>query len=697
MPLFAVAIFLSAFLLFQVQPVIARYILPWYGGSPAVWTTCLLFFQIGLLGGYGYAHAIVHFLRKNRKAQVITHLALLALTFILLPITPADSLKPEGSAENPAWGIVALLSLTVGAPYVLLSASGPLLQHWFGEAFPDKSPYRLYAISNLGSMLGLLTYPFVFEPLLAVSRQTVLWSFGFVAYALVAGVCAWTFLGRMEKRKELARDLSKVARPGLSHIALWIILPACGTMLLLSLTNQMCQDIAVVPFLWVLPLSLYLLTFVIAFDAPRHYRRWLWIPCTVGAIGMVVYLMNQQFASGEMHITWQIIIYISAIFFGCLLCHGEVVRLKPDPHYLTGFYLAISIGGALGGLFVSLVAPAAFSGYWELHVSIALLALLISLIVFKDLIRTIPRPAFLSITVVWLGLLGWLTYGLSEHIKGTDDGVIASQRGFYGSLRVYRQNDLTDDEYLSLYHGRISHGRQYTNPIYKTLATTYYSENSGIGSVFTVHKARTSSEPQPMHVGVIGLGVGTIASYGLEGDRFRFYEINPQVEEMAREHFTYLSDCEGEETVVLGDARITLEEEWNKSGSNQFDVLVVDAFSGDSIPIHLLTEESFDLYFRHLKDDGILAVHISNLHLNLSDPVRNLADRAGREAIEIVYNPREAGDDYHSYYSDWILITKDKEFIQAADDLGYTWEWVDEPKPVIWTDDYSNLLQVVEW
>lgn len=697
MPIFALAIFLSAFLLFQVQPVIARYILPWYGGSPAVWTTCLLFFQVGLLGGYAYAHGLVHFLRKNRKAQVIVHLVLLGLSLLLLPITPDASLKPEGTGGSPAFGIVRLLALTVGAPYMLLSASGPLLQHWFGEAFPDRSPYRLYAVSNLGSMLGLLTYPFLFEPLLAVSRQTMLWSIAFGGYALLAGVCAWTFLGHMKRTERLTTDTSHAPRPQLRHIALWIALPACGTMLLLSLTNQMCQDIAVVPFLWVLPLSLYLLTFVIAFDHPRHYRRWLWISLTFGAFGMVVYLMNQQFASGEMHIAWQIAIYVGAIFFGCLLCHGEVVRLKPDPHYLTGFYLAISVGGALGGLFVSLIAPAVFTGYWELHITIALLSLLVTVLIFRDLWKKVVRPAFVGIAAVWIGLLGWLAYGLAEHIEGTDNGVVAAERGFYGSLRVYQQNDFEDDEYLALYHGRISHGRQYTNPDYRKLATTYYSERSGIGSIFTVHEARSDSDPRPMHVGAIGLGVGTIASYARQGDRFRFYEINPQVEEMARNYFTYLSDCEGEEEVVLGDARISLEEEWKSGGSNQFDVLVVDAFSGDSIPIHLLTEEAFDLYFRHLKEDGVLAVHISNLHLNLSDPVLNLAKRAGRGSVEVVYNPRLENDDSYSYYSDWILISKDKEFLQAVDDLGYTWESEEELKPVIWTDDYSNLLQVVEW
>ena len=697
MPVFALTIFISAFLLFQVQPVIARYILPWYGGSPAVWTTCLLFFQVGLLGGYAYAHGLVTFLRNRRKIQVIVHLALLGLSFLLLPITPDEALKPGGGSENPALGIVRLLSLTVGMPYLLLSASGPLLQHWFGEAFPNRSPYRLYAVSNLGSMLGLLTYPFLFEPLLAVSKQTAIWSIAFVVYALLAAACGKAFLGHARKRKLHEESPVAPSRPRLLHVFLWIALAACGSMLLLSLTNQMCQDIAVVPFLWVLPLSLYLLTFVIAFDHPRYYQRWLWIPFTFAAFGMVVYLMNQQFAVGEMHIAWQIAIYVLCIFFGCLLCHGEVVKLKPDPHYLTGFYLAISVGGALGGLFVSLAAPLIFTGYWELHLSIALLAILITSLVFNDLRHKVTPVLLYGVSLLWIGLLGWLAFGLIVHIDGTKDGALASKRGFYGSLRVYVFNDFTEDEYRALYHGRISHGRQYTNPIYRDLATTYYSENSGIGSIFSSHKARTGDSINPMHVGVVGLGVGTIATYAEKGDRFRFYEINPQVEELARSHFTYLEDSKGETKVVLGDARISLEREFREEGSLEFDVLVVDAFSGDSIPLHLLTKEAFDLYFRHLKEDGVLAVHISNLHLDLSHPVRNLAADADREAIEVVYNPKLEEDDYHSYYSDWILITKDKTFIETVDKLGFTWEWEGPPKPVHWTDDYSNLLQVVEW
>tara|TARA_R110002096_G_scaffold15071_13_gene53196 strand:+ start:401 stop:2491 length:2091 start_codon:yes stop_codon:yes gene_type:complete len=695
MPAFIVAIFLSAFLLFQVQPVIARYILPWYGGSPAVWTACLLFFQCGLLGGYAYAHALVTFLRNRRKAQVCVHLGLLALSLLVLPITPDESLRPDGSAESPVAGIVQLLALTVGFPYLILSASGPLLQHWFSEAFPGRSPYRLYAISNVGSILGLLTYPFIFEPLLKVSQQTITWSVAYGAYALMAVACALVFLKKAKSIASLPEQESADSSPTpLIDRILWVAFAACGSMLLLSLTNQMCQDVAVVPFLWVLPLALYLLTFVITFDHSRWYRRRIAIPLAILAVGAVVFLINQQFASTEMHLGWQIAIYVAAIFFGCLICHGEVVRMKPPSQRLTAFYLAISLGGAIGGILISVVAPLLFDGYWELHFSLGFLAILTSLQLARRFNTTLSQPYVIPWVVSWVALLTWMAVSLNSHIITSREDSLTSRRGFYGVLRVYEHNILTTDEYRALYHGRISHGRQYTHEDWRDLAPTYYSYDSGIGAIFYYHPSRL--DDKPMHIGVVGLGIGTVATYARKRDRIRFYEINPQVEDIARTHFSYLEDCKGEESVVLGDARISLEREWNESGSQEFDVIVVDAFSGDSIPIHLLTVEAMEYYARHLKPGGVIAVHISNLHLDLSSPVRNLAANAGFEAVRVEHDPDY--DDYINYYSDWVLISHNKPFFDMIESEGYVSDWYSELKPdLLWTDDYSNLLQVIDW
>lgn len=694
MPIFATVIFLSAFLLFQVQPVIARTILPWYGGSPAVWTTCLLFFQVGLLGGYAYAHSLVTFLREKRGWQIAIHLTLLGIAFCLLPITPSEDLKPDASGANPVGGIVHLLAVTVGFPYLLLSASGPLLQHWFSESFPGRSPYRLYAISNLGSMLGLLTYPFLFEPLLKVSSQALLWSVAFVVYGILALVAATQFFRRTGQKDEKGNGSpAPLIRIPRLDILLWIAFSACGSMLLLSLTSQMCQDVAVVPFLWVLPLSLYLLTFVIAFDHARWYVRPVAILLAAAAMGITVWLMNRQFANTEWPLLWQIVTYCATIFFTCLICHGEVVRLKPDPRHLTGFYLSISLGGAIGGLLVSLVAPRFFDGYWELHLSFALLALLTSIQLWRQIRPVLLRPLTITGAITWLTALGFLAHFLLLHVEESRGESLVLKRGFYGVMKVSEENVGTDDEYRALYHGRISHGRQYTNEKYRRLATTYYSLASGVGAVFDLIPGRNTSPPTPLHVGVIGLGVGTIATYAEPGDRFRLYEINPQVEQLAREYFTYLADCEGEESVILGDARISLERELSESGSEKFDALFVDAFSGDSIPIHLLTREAFALYFQHLKPDGVLAVHITNLHLDLSDPVRNLAKQFGWSAFRVDDTP-DLGE-FHTYYSDWVLLSQNPDFLSALEASDYLSEWDREiPEEIEWTDDYSNLLEV---
>lgn len=688
MPLFVASIFLSAFLLFQIQPVIARYILPWYGGSPAVWTSCLLFFQLGLLAGYGYAHALVTFLRGKRRVQIAIHLGLLLLAIFLLPITPSESFKPDGS-EHPVLGIIQLLGLTVGFPYFLLSASGPLLQHWFSEAFPTRSPYRLYAVSNAGSLLGLISYPFLFEPLFRTSEQTLIWSWGFAGYAIFAAACAILFIKKSTSHATEEAPTEGSPPPFVDRL-LWVAFAACGSMLLLSLTNQMCQDVAVVPFLWVIPLSLYLLTFVISFDHSRWYRRRIWIPTAIFSISAVIVLMNRQYADVEWHLGLQIAIYCGAVFFTCMICHGEVVRLKPANRYLTGFYLLISLGGAIGGIFVSLIAPLIFDGYRELHFSIVLLLSLTSIELFRRFRRSLKTvPVFFG-AAIWVFLCALLAMGLIRQIRERDGGAIAVSRGFYGVLQVSETYTGTDDHYLSLYHGRISHGRQYSNPEFEMLATTYYGKDSGVSAALN----SITTPPGERHVGIIGLGVGTLAALASDGDKFRFYEINPQVEDMAREHFTYLEKSAGDVEVVIGDARIVLEQEIQRGEPQQFDALFVDAFSGDSIPLHLITKEAFALYFQHLKPDGVLVVHITNLHLDLSDPVRNLASEFGYTASRV----EEFGEDERTYYSDWVLISKDEKFQKALNQSGFVNGWDHELRPeILWTDDFCNLLDVIVW
>lgn len=694
MPAFILAIFLSAFLLFQVQPIIARFILPWYGGTPAVWTTCMLFFQVGLLAGYTYAHVLVTAFRKQPKIQAAIHLAILLIACALLPIVPPEHMRPDGTEASPALGIVKLLFFTVGLPYLAIAASGPLLQHWFSETFPGKSPYRLYAVSNFGSLLGLLSYPFVFEPIFRLTSQTWIWSGTFAVYTVLAILCAIVLL-KKGRNKKTTEDVEEAVpdSPTLFHRILWITFAACGSVLLIALTSQMCQDVAVVPFLWVLPLALYLITFIISFDHARWYYRPVWIPLAVIFVGAMVYLMNQQFDDTEMHIGYQILIYSMTVLTTCMICHGEMVRLKPHPHFLTSFYLSVSLGGALGGLFVSQVAPRLFNGYWEVHFILVFLALLVAFQLFRAY-RSLEWK--IGISVASLCAVSLLSVFLYKHYEELRDGSIDVRRGFYGVIRIYENYVGTEDAYRALFHGRISHGRQYLDEKYVDLATTYYGKDSGVGTLFRFHPNRIDPEERlPMKVGMIGLGVGTIAAHMREGDTLRLYEINPQVEDLARKHFSYLSRCDGEVSVTLGDGRVSLEQELAKEGSHKFDALFVDAFSGDSIPIHLLTKEAFEIYFQHLKDKGVLIVHITNLHLDLSDPVRRLADEFGCEALQIIHDPEETV--YHEYYSNWVLITKDKSFVKAIKKKMLHTEWdTREPRDSLWTDDFSNLLEVIE-
>ncbi|MDF1754985.1 MAG: fused MFS/spermidine synthase [Verrucomicrobiales bacterium] len=723
MPLYIAAIFLSAFLLFQVQPIIARYILPWYGGSPAVWTTCMLFFQIGLLGGYAYAHLVASAFRQKPRLQLWVHLAIVSLACVFLPITPSDSLRPVGGANtSDVWGIVKLLAITVGLPYVAISASGPLLQHWFAGTYPDRSPYRLYAVSNFGSLLGLLSYPFLFEPTLGLKHQTWWWSVGFVIYGIFAITCAWKY-SRVRPDGEAVDDAeSRTTAPpaGIGRKILWVVFAACGSGGMLAITNQMCQDVTVVPFLWVLPLSLYLITFIICFDRESWYKRAVWIPLTAFGIAALITLLNQQSMSGngsdhfywnlvsslrqlfagkntelgdEIHLYWQIFFFMFALFTICMVCHGEMVRLKPPSRYLTSFYLLISLGGALGGAFVSLIAPRLFNGYWELHIILLLVTLLVGLAVSFEAFKKYPSPLRGGIgLVITVQAFVLFAMGLRGHYIETKRGSLASLRSFHGVVHVYESLKGTKDHFLAMYHGRITHGRQYQDEEYRNIPSTYYSENSGVGALLQSLPQRQEGAGEPIKMGVIGLGSGSLAVHANPGDSIVFYEINPQVEQLARSHFSYLKDCRGEASVVLGDARTSMEEELTNGDPRDFDVLFVDAFSGDSIPIHLVTKEAFEIYFKHIKEGGSLVAHITNLHIDLSDPVRQLADKFGREALLVVHDP----DAYHLYFSEWVIITKNQEVIDRLHEGGWVNEWSrKEPKEIHWTDDYSNLIQVI--
>ncbi|MFP4056721.1 MAG: spermidine synthase [Candidatus Brocadiia bacterium] len=725
---YALTIFLSAFLLFQVQPLIAKYILPWFGGTPAVWTTCMLFFQVLLLGGYLYAHLLRTRLRQ--RVQVVVHVAALALAVALLPITPDAGWKPEGSAD-PTWRILALLAVSVGLPYFLLASTSPLLQAWFSTTHPGRRPYRLYSLSNAGSLLALVSYPFVFEPEFRLNAQTVLWSVGFGLFAALCAYCAARTWGLRAAAVVPSGGgggevVAEAAAPGWGTRLLWLALPACGTVMLLAVTNQMCWDVAVVPFLWVLPLSLYLLSFIFCFHSERWYFRPVYWPLLAGAMGGMLWLM---FQGVDASILKQVFGYSVGLFLCCMVCHGELVRLKPHPRYLTSFYLVVSAGGALGGVFVTLVAPYAFRTYIELHIGMWLVCAL-AVVAFwcekrphrwwrramarfpvrlgwADGEGGVARPASLgerakalargaavraslpALLVVVLAALGALGYGLRRQARELVGNSVSLTRSFYGALRVVAEYEMgflgvPRPQVYTLRHGRIDHGSQFVDPGRRLEPTSYYVETSGVGLTLLNYPRESG-----LRVGVVGLGVGTLAAYGREGDVFRFYEINPDVARLARSRFTFLADSPARCEVVLGDARLSLERE----AAQDYDILVLDAFTGDAIPVHLLTREAFAVYLEHVKPRGVIAVHISNRYLDLRPVVQAIAEHYELVSATIDDDPEEGRAEASS--STWVLLSRDERFLRSQPIRSRAETPEHPPEPILWTDRYSNLFRIL--
>ena len=683
---YAITIFLSAFLLFQVQPIIARYLLPWYGGSPAVWTTCLLFFQVLLLCGYAYAHLLRQYF--SLRKQVVFHVALLLLSAGFLPIAPDEAWKTFDSG-SPSIQIVQLLLFTIGLPCLIISSSSPLLQHWLNLTRPESSPYRLYALSNFGSLLGLLIYPFIVEPILPLQLQVYAWS---ILYGGFLGVCCWCAIS-LFKIKTSASPGDKSLSPNititLSQKILWLLLAACGSIILLAMTNQICQEIAVIPFLWILPLSLYLISFIICFEKGHWYIRSVWIPLFLVTVSGSVFLLNRI---EETSIILQIIIHSATLFTSCLVCHGELVRRKPHPSRLTYFYLMVALGGAIGGLFVSLIAPLLFPGYWELHIGIAGVLILIWICTFKQMGES--RNLFMRYfgRELWAITVFSLLFFLGRHIYSQQSGTLVSSRNFYGLTLVYDYDVDTENWMRYLWHNQIIHGNQYLVDSLRDRGTTYYGPESGIAVAMLYHPNRLAKSPTGLRIGSVGLGAGTIASYARKGDDLRFYEINPDVIRISNDYFYYLRKSEAEVDIVLGDARISMELEKLESGSRQYDIIALDAFSGDAIPVHLLTREAFELYLNHLRIDGILAIHVSNLHLDLSRVVLGSAEELG---INAVWISNEEDEEYGVMDADWILVTRNHGFLQNSEVESYIEPWpVDRRKSIVWTDDYSNLVSL---
>jgi hypothetical protein len=688
MNIFALTIFLGAFLLFQVQPLMAKFILPWFGGGPGVWTTCMLFFQVCLLGGYAYAHGLTRFFSKRTQAGIQVALLLIALVF--LPIVPDAHWKP-GAGDDPAWRILLLLTVCLGLPYFMLASTGPLLQAWFSRLHPGASPYRLYALSNLGSLLALVSYPFVFEPLLMRRTQAGLWAWSFRLFVLLCGWCAWKF-SRARPKEEASRGRAATPpAPAAASVpptpavkAWWFGLPACGSVLLLATTNKLCLDVAAIPFLWILPLSLYLLTFIVCFDRPAWYSRKVFTLLLVPLLGWLCYTLSK---GSQVSLWGQLAVLGSNLFVGCMICHGEVYRLKPAPRFLTSFYLYIAAGGAAGGLFVGIVSPMVFRSYAELNWGFWLLAALVLGTHFREKTEARWRNGRRAIWPVMLAGVLVLGAVLLLQARRAARDTVSMTRNFYGVLRVVEGGANTPFLAHKLNHGSTTHGLQFADPGLSLLATTYYNEPSGVGLALNNFPRQTNRR-----VGVVGLGTGTLAVYGRAGDTFRFYEINPEVRRLAENGFTFLKTCQARVEVVPGDARLTLERE----ASQQFDLLVLDAFSSDAIPVHLLTQEAFTNYFRHLKSDGAIAVHISNLHLNFLPMLVGVAKHFQLMMMYIAWD--EPSRPWWFSSSKWVILSRNQPFMLSQAMLSRAARMPERyaDDAILWTDDYASLFSIIE-
>jgi spermidine synthase len=666
---YASTIFLSAFLLFLVQPIIAKQILPWFGGSSAVWTTALVFFQSTLLAGYAYADLTT---RLGVRRQTQLHIGLLVLSLATLPILASVAWKPYGD-EDPIVRILLLLLFTIGLPYFLLSTTTPLLQSWYWRRFRAAVPYRLFALSNFASLLALLGFPVLLEPWFGLLEMGWAWSIAYGAFALLCAFTAWASMKHARESDTVppvATVAAAVTAPTMMTQLTWLALAAMASIMLLAVTNHVTQNIASVPFLWVLPLSIYLASFILTFDHPRWYQRVLFIAAlSVLAPAMAWLIPSLDLMSAAS-------VFFGGLFVACMFCHGELALMKPDPHWLTRFYLMLSLGGALGAVLIAIVAPMVLSGYFEVHVALILLALTLSL-----RLRGIWRLFGLAVFTV---TAFFAVRGAQEYSRD----VRTMQRDFYGVVRTRDRADPVP--YRSMFHGGIVHGGQLLGDEFRNRPSDYFGPTSGYGRLFEV---LNDVRPQPRRVGIIGLGAGVLASYGRKGDEFTFYEISPRVVDLANDEFTFLRHSAAKIKVVLGDGRLSLE----RSSPQAYDVLGIDAFAGDSIPMHLVTREAMALYVRHLAPDGVIVFQATNRYIDLMPVVKRLANEFEMEAVLVSDVPSfKTGPEYWLSPTDQILVSRDRALLRAGS-LRYVATPIEDRAGLpTFTDAHHNMFRVLK-
>jgi len=728
--LFAVTIFVSSALLFSIQPMIARMLLPLLGGTPAVWNTCMLFFQAVLLCGYAYALLVS---RWPLKRQLIVQLAALGLAFISLPIGLSSSwVNSVPPTEDPSLWLLLCLAASVGLPFFIISSNSPLLQKWFSRTATDsaKDPYFLYSASNAGSLLALLAYPVLLEPFFTLRMQSRIWTVGYAALVLLVAVHCLTLFRSREQEKTETESVLPEEKLTVRRRLRWLLLAFAPSSLMLGVTNYITTDIASVPLLWIIPLALYLLTMVFAFSRKRFFPARLGDLIIPGAtvILLLLYLADNS-GSGSRVL---VLLHLAYFFFAALMCHTQLAGDRPGPQHLAQFYVWLSLGGVLGGIFNAIIAPLVFRGVVEYPLAILLSCLLLpglkagptgirerrldfalpvligaftfALGFFADYVT----PKQLSTSVFVVGVPLFVTYPLRRRplrfslslaaviivaamVTGVSRNTLHAERNFFGVLKV-----LSDDRNRDLHsflHGSTVHGRQITTPGRRCEPISYYHSEGPFSRIFAQFQGSTSPE-KIANVAIIGLGTGATITYARPNERWTFYEINPAVVSIAKspQYFTYLSECAAAPvTMVLGDARLRLHEAPDQS----YNLLVLDAFSSDSIPVHLMTQQALDLYLSKLAPGGMLVFHISNRNLDLTEVVADLAQSRNLSALSLLdLTPPQPNRKDPSH---WVVLTRNSADYGVLANDPTAKRLVSDGYDDVWTDDFSNILSVFRW
>ncbi|PIR93755.1 hypothetical protein COT97_04975 [Candidatus Falkowbacteria bacterium CG10_big_fil_rev_8_21_14_0_10_39_11] len=677
MIVYAITIFFSSFLVFFIQPLIGKYLLPWFGGSASVWLVSLMFFQVFLFLGYFYSHFLIQQVKILNQIKI--NIFLLIVAIVSLPTIPGDFWQDK-VVQHPTVMLFIVLLFTIGLPFFVVSSASPIIQYLYYYEKREQSPYVLYSVSNAGAIIALISYPILFEVLLNVKQQAVFWAIIFIVFTVFY---IFLYVKALKTKHIVTLLVEKFTHTASARQkTFWLGLPIITTLMLITVTNHMTLNVAPIPFLWVLPLCLYLLSYIISFSGLKLYHRGIYFILFLISVGGIFYYLNDQTA---LTIIWQVFVLLAGLFIICLVGHFELFRLRPHPKQLTEYYLYLAGGGALGGILGAVVLPSIASVMFELPLVVILFTLILYTIFYLDkknwLNQLRHRPVWLFLLIIPIGFTLFFVKDIQYQIKNTD----YMSRNFYGTISVgFGAGDGAVGEYKILVNGPIIHGVQFLSPALQANKTTYYSQQSGVGLVFENFPKANK------RIGLVGLGAGTIVAYGQAGDYFRIYDINPEVISVAQSQFTYLQNTPSKYDLVLGDARLKLDQE----SDNNFDLLIIDAFSGDSIPVHLLTQEAFDVYRKNLNPDGAILIHISNQYLDLR-PVLVKLGAVNDYQVVIINNKKN--DAQKIYTSNWILLTKNKtllsnkNIVSAQSDLP-----TNSDRFRVWTDQYSNIFKIIK-